>query len=370
MAMIMTSYLNAKAFPIKPEKSLEDFFINRFGKKLYSIFFKDYTEKLWGVPCSEIKPEWGAQRVKGLSISKVIANIFKKKLAGDQKGVETSLIEQFLYPKFGPGQMWGEVARIIKERGGEIFLNYEAVGINSNGNKITGVSVKNKLTGEIIKKAGDYFFSTMPVKDLIMSFFPKPPEQVLKTAAGLIYRDFITAGILLKKLKNETFGASVSDNWIYIQERDVKMGRLQIFNNWSPYMVKDLNNAWLGLEYFCTEGDDLWKKSEEEFLEFAVNELARIKFIEKEDILERVVFKVEKAYPAYFGSYDNFHVIRNFTDKFENLFLIGRNGMHKYNNQDHSMMTAMTAVENIINGKSSKTNIWDVNTEKDYHESK
>jgi len=380
IATIGISYVKIKLFPIKTEKSLEDFFINRFGKELFLTFFKDYTEKLWGFPCNKIKPEWGAQRVKGLSITKalihIIKNKFRKHSVDNQKKVETSLIEQFLYPKFGPGQMWSEVAKIIQEKGGKIFLNHEAVGINSKKNRLTEITIKNKISGKIIVDSGDYFFSTMPVKDLIRSFSPKPPKRVLETANGLIYRDFITVGLLLKKMKIEnktgtkTINNTVPDNWIYIQEREVKLGRLQIFNNWSPYMVKNINTVWVGLEYFCSEGDDLWNRSEKDFLNFAIDELASIDIIEKKDILDKTVIKIKKAYPAYFGSYDDFSIIREFVDKFENLFLIGRNGMHRYNNQDHSMLTAMKAVENIINNTTSKSNIWNINTEKKYNERK
>jgi len=374
------SYIRIRLFPIKEEKSLEDFFINRFGNELYMTFFKDYTEKVWGVPCNMIKPEWGAQRIKGLSITKAILHalktIFSKSSSISQKDVETSLIEQFLYPKYGPGQMWEETAKIVREKGGEIFLNHTIVGLNWQNNEINEVKVKDEKTGEVKIFKGDYFFSTMPVKELIQCMGDKVPEDVCTVAEGLMYRDFITVGLLLKKLKikNETKISShkniVPDNWIYIQERDVKLGRLQIFNNWSPYMVKDPSNIWIGLEYFCNVGDKLWKMSDKEFSYFAIDELAKINIINKEDVIDNTVIKLKNTYPAYFGSYDKFDVIRNFTDKMENLFLIGRNGMHRYNNQDHSMLTAITAVENIINGVKSKDNIWAVNIEMEYHEEK
>jgi protoporphyrinogen oxidase len=380
MFKIVFSYLKVKVLPKKEEKSLEDFFINRFGKELYLTFFKDYTEKVWGVPCVEIAPEWGAQRIKGLSISKAllhfIKQIFSSKSSIEQKNIETSLIQQFLYPKLGPGQMWEEVAKIVKEQGAKVYLNNKVVGLKLANNKITEVKIKNIITGEIKIQTGDYFFSTMPVKELIESLEPPAPAEILTLAKGLMYRDFITVGLLLKKLKiqNETnIKASYSivpDNWIYIQEPDVKIGRLQIFNNWSPYLVKDPNTVWIGLEYFCNEGDELWNKTDLEFIRFAIDELTKIGIIEKENVLDSTIVRVKKAYPAYFGTYDKFDVIKKFTDAIENLFLIGRNGMHKYNNQDHSMLTAMVAVENIINGVKTKDNIWSVNTEQDYHESK
>ncbi|MDO9465005.1 MAG: NAD(P)/FAD-dependent oxidoreductase [bacterium] len=365
------SYIKTRFSPIKNEGSLEDFFINRFGKELYLTFFKDYTEKVWGIPCNRIRPEWGRQRIKGLSISKALLHAVKK-----QKNTETSLIGQFLYPKFGPGQMWEQVARIIKEKGGEIYLKHKVIGLNHHDNEIVEAALKEKTTNELITKTADYFFSTMPVRDLIQSLQNDVPREIQQVAQGLMYRDFITVGLLLRKLKIKnktrikTINNIVPDNWIYIQERDVKLGRIQIFNNWSPYMVKDENTVWIGLEYFCNEGDELWNKTDENFAKFAIDELAKIDIIEKEDVLDKVVIRMSKTYPAYFGTYDQFYVIKNFTDKFENLFLIGRNGMHRYNNQDHSMLTAMAAVENIINNIKSKHNIWAVNTEDEYHEDK
>lgn len=374
------SYIKIQLFPIKEEKSLEDFFINRFGKELYLTFFKDYTEKVWGVPCDRIKPEWGAQRIKGLSVTKAIlhaiTSIVSKDSSIEQESTETSLIERFIYPKFGPGQMWEEVARIIMEKGGEIYLRHRAAGFKQRGGKIIEIEVKDENTGNIKTKKGDYFFSTMPVKDLIKALGKSVPPEVQQVAQGLLYRDFITVGLLLKKLKikNETDIKTVNnivpDNWIYIQERDVKLARLQIFNNWSPYMVKEQDTVWIGLEYICNEGDELWGKSDDDFVKFAVDELSKIGIITKEDVLDSTVIRMPKTYPAYFGSYDQFHLIRDYLDKFENLFLIGRNGMHRYNNQDHSMLTAMTAVENIINNIASKNNIWNINIEKDYHEEK
>ncbi|MBC8415842.1 MAG: NAD(P)/FAD-dependent oxidoreductase [Candidatus Cloacimonetes bacterium] len=377
---IAWSYLTIRLFPIKKEKNLEDFFTNRFGKELYLTFFKDYTEKVWGVPCSNIKPEWGAQRIKGLSITKAIIhalkNIFSKDESLDQKKTQTSLIEQFLYPKYGPGQLWEKVAELISEKGGEVNLNQKVIGIEIDENRITGVTIRNEKTGNEFKMKGDYFFSCMPVKELIEEMDKNVPKEVRKISEGLIYRDFVTVGLLLKKMKikNETklktMNNIVPDNWIYIQERDVKVGRLQIFNNWSPYMVKDDSNVWIGLEYFCNEGDELWSMADKDLAEFAIDEFCKIDLIEKEDVLDSVVIRMPKTYPAYFGSYDKFYKIREFTDKFENLFLIGRNGMHRYNNQDHSMLTAMMAVENIVNNIKTKDNIWEVNTEKDYHEEK
>lgn len=372
------SYIKAQVFPIAKEKSLEDFFINRFGKELYLLFFNDYTKKVWGVPCNQIKPEWGAQRIKGLTIGTAlihgIKNIVRKEHSIAQKNTETSLIEQFIYPKLGPGQLWEEVARKIKKQGGEIRMQNQVVGLNISETMVSEICVRDIATNAKTMHNCDYILSTMPVKDLISAMIQKVPQIVQEVAQGLVYRDFITVGVLLKKMKikNETsiptINNIVPDNWIYIQERDVKLGRLQIFNNWSPYMVKDPDTVWIGLEYFCDIGDELWRMSDKEFTRFAIDELIKIDIINREDVLDSTVIRMPKTYPAYFGTYNDFHVIRDFTDKIDNLFLIGRNGMHKYNNADHSMLTAMAAVENIMTNSTSKKNIWDINAEEEYHE--
>ncbi len=377
---IFFSYLRVRLAPIKHEKSLEDFLINRFGRELYATFFKDYTEKVWGVPCHMIKPEWGAQRIKGLSITKAVVHamksIWKKDRSIDQKTTETSLIEQFMYPKYGPGQMWEQTAKLVREKGAPIHLQHKVVSIRTEANRIVEIAAEHQGSKERISFGGDYFFSTMPVKDLVAAMGSAAPSSVQKVAGGLVYRDFMTVGLLLKKLaiKNETKFNTVNnivpDNWIYIQEPDVKICRLQVFNNWSPYMAKDPNTVWLGLEYLCNEGDALWNQPDEEFSRFAAEELVKIKIIEKSDILDSVVIRMPKAYPAYFGTYEHFSEVRRFLDGFENLFLIGRNGMHRYNNQDHSMFTAMAAVDNIVAGIKTKDNIWSVNVEKEYHEEK
>lgn len=381
IAKIGISFVWINLKPIKDEKNLEDFLINRFGTELYNTFFKDYTEKVWGVPCEEIPADWGSQRIKGLSITKTLIHAVKTIFASDksidQKNTETSLIEQFLYPKLGPGQLWEEVARLVKKNGGEIHIQHEAVGIEATSKSIKLLTVRNHSNGEEITHECDYLFSTMPIKDLIGRMTPtEVPDKVKNIANGLVYRDFITVGLLLKKLqitndtKNKTLNNIVPDNWIYIQESDVKIGRLQIFNNWSPYMVADRDNVWIGLEYFCQEGDELWSKPDLKFIEFAIDELEKIDIISKKDVIDSTILRVPKTYPAYFGTYDQFDELRAFTDGLENLFMIGRNGMHRYNNADHSMLTAMVAVENIQQGITTKRNIWEVNTEQEYHESK
>ena len=374
------SYMRSALLPQREEKSLEDFIINRFGKQLYLTFFKSYTEKVWGVPCHKISAEWGAQRIKGLSLKGVVMHFLKKtfgrKPSGDiaQKQTETSLIEKFLYPKFGPGQLWEHAADLVRTAGGEIHFGIQIDRINVDSKKIVSVEGVNEA-GERVTFAGDYFLSTMPVRDLVRAISATSPAQVpadvSEVSEGLMYRDFITVGLLASRLAvKEKDGSPLKDNWIYIQEPDVVVGRLQIFNNWSPYLVGAPDKVWIGLEYFCNDTDDLWKLSDEEMSRFAIAEIAKIGILKAEDVEDSHVVRVPKTYPAYFGSYDRFDTIRNFTDSFENLFLVGRNGMHKYNNQDHSMLTAMTAVENILNDVTTKGNIWAINTEMEYHEEK
>jgi len=371
------SYAWRALFPLKQVQNLEQFFINRFGKELYLTFFKSYTEKVWGVPCNEIDAAWGEQRIKKLSVSKTLLHALKKlgqrKSDVAQKATETSLIERFLYPKFGPGQMWEEVARKVIELGGEIHTEISAEGFHTEDGRIRSVIARGK-DGELREFAGDFFFSTMPVQELVRALDCKVPDEVRGISDGLQYRDFITVGLLLEDLKIKESSAEgqklVSDNWIYIQEPDVLAGRLQIFNNWSPFMVADRNKAWIGVEYFCYEGDQLWNRSDKEMAQLACEELHKIGIIEISAVLDNTVLRMPKSYPAYFGTYARFSRVQEFLDGFSNLYLVGRNGMHKYNNQDHSMLTAMTAVDNIIEGRTDKSNIWAVNTETEYHEAK
>jgi protoporphyrinogen oxidase len=376
-AKVGLSYMKASLFPIKPEKSLDEFLTNRFGKELYLTFFKSYTEKVWGVPCSQITSAWGAQRIKGLSLWRAVRHFFQSSFSAvdiRQKNTETSLIERFLYPKLGPGQMWEYVAKHIDEMGGKIVMDVDVVKINVSENAVKSIEVKDTTTGEHRTYEGDYFFSTMAIKDLIQAMDPKPGPEITQISDGLLYRDFITVGLLVNKLKiseqTKTGTQLVSDNWIYIQEPDVKLGRLQIFNNWSPYMIVDPTKVWLGLEYFCNDSEEFWSWDDAKLVQFATKELEHIGIIDASDVLDATVIKMPKTYPGYFGTYERFDELQHFMDRFENLFLVGRNGMHKYNNQDHSMLTAMTAVENIANGVKTKENIWSINTELDYHEEK
>ncbi|MHB1021253.1 MAG: NAD(P)/FAD-dependent oxidoreductase [Acidobacteriaceae bacterium] len=374
------SYIVSQLKQIKPEKSLEDFLINRFGRQLYLTFFKSYTEKVWGTPCDEISAEWGAQRIKGLSLTTAVMHFLKKafqrnaaqKDSGDisQKGTETSLIEQFLYPKFGPGQLWEHVADLIQQKGGEIRMGWRVDKIHFDGKRVISVEAVNEH-GERQTIHGDYFFSTMPIRELVNAMDTEVPAAVREVSDGLQYRDFITVGLLADKLSvKEPNGGLLKDTWIYIQEPDVLLGRLQIFNNWSPYMLSDPDKVWIGLEYFCYDTDDLWKMPDDQLRDFAIKEVARIGILKAEDVTDGHVVRVPKTYPAYFGTYNRFDELRKFTDSFENLFLVGRNGMHKYNNQDHSMLTAMTAVDNIIAGNMDKASLWEINTEQEYHEEK
>ena len=374
-AAIGAGYLKARLFPRHPEVTLEDFLINRFGDKLYRTFFKDYTEKVWGVPCAQISADWGAQRIKGLSISKAIRHAllkpFRHSADAAQKGTETSLIERFLYPKLGPGQMWETVAQRVVDAGGTLHLRHRVVGIHRKGWHIEAVDVRDEGSGEVRRLACDYLISTMPVKELTQLLRPDD-SHVLGIAAALPYRDFITAGLLVKRMRGSSRDCADNgmppDNWIYVQEPDVKLGRLQIFNNWSPALVADPTTIWLGLEYFCAEGDELWGMRDGTFLDFASRELAKIGLIELPSVLDGVVVRVPKAYPAYFGAYSEIGHVRACLDHFTNLFPVGRNGMHRYNNQDHSMLAAKAAVDCIIAGSSDKSSLWSVNAEDEYHE--
>ncbi|MBT4120348.1 MAG: NAD(P)/FAD-dependent oxidoreductase [Candidatus Peribacter sp.] len=381
--LIGFSYIKAQLFKRKDETYLDAFMINRFGMRLYKTFFEDYTKKVWGVPCSEIKADWGAQRIKGLSLRRAVAHAVKDLLSSDfskqQEERETSLITRFFYPKFGPGQMWETVTRQVTQCGGQVHMNKRVESVKwkeeSGKRKVTSVVIKDVQSGDTEEIACDYFFSTMPVKHLVAGMQPAAEESVQEVAKGLIYRDFMTVGLLLNKLHVEEKGkkpsTEVPDNWIYVQDRGVKVGRIQIFNNWSPYMVCDhTKNVWIGLEYFVDEGDELWEKKDEDMIAQGVAEMKEIGFIDPADVQDACVLRMQKAYPAYFGTYDKLDTIRDWSLTIPNLFLIGRNGMHRYNNQDHSMLTAMTAVDNIVAGETDNQNIWEVNAERVYHEEK
>ena len=369
------SYLKSAIFKRK-EKSLEDFYINRFGKKLYSMFFENYTENLWGRHPSQISPEWGAQRVKGLSIKAILKDIFGKLFHKKNRKVETSLIEEFSYPKLGPGQLWELTASEVEKKGGVIIKKAKVTKIHKDKNNLlTGVSY---LKGDKeVELKGDYVISSMPIKDLVEGM-NDVPSKYIKIATGLPYRDYMTVGVLINKLnlvnktKIKTIGNIVPDDWVYVHDKSVKMGRFQIYNNWSPYLVKDIDNTvWMGLEYFCNEGDEMWSMSDKAFAKMGVKEMIKMNLIDSEkNVIDTHVERVKKAYPAYFDTYENIDDLRKYLDKITNLFCVGRNGQHRYNNLDHSMCTSFEAVKNIISGTTDKSNIWNVNTEKEYHETK
>ena len=362
-------------FHKRKENSLEDFYINRFGKPLYQLFFESYTEKLWGVHPSKLSADWGAQRVKGLSLFKAFISAITKPFKKKNKKVETSLISQFEYPKLGPGQLYTLLAELLVKKGVKIICGAEVNRIElDENNNVNKVICKNGNSYE-----ADYFVSSMPIKDLFIALGEdKVNKEAYNTAVNLPYRDFITVGLLLDKLKIKnktkipTLNDIVPDTWIYVQERDVTMGRIQLFNNWSPYMVKDpLHTVWMGLEYFCSEGDKMWEQDDESFINMAIEEMIKMGIIEsKDNVLDATRLRVKKAYPAYFGSYEHFDLIRKELDNISNLYCVGRNGQHRYNNMDHSMLTGLLAADYIKENRTDKDALWEVNTEKEYHEEK
>jgi len=369
------SYLTAMAHK-KQEKSLEDFYINRFGKKLYSMFFEHYTENLWGRHPSKIDPSWGAQRVKGVSIMVVLKDALDKQFGRKSDHVETSLIEEFSYPKLGPGQLWDVTAEEIRKLGGTILTNARVTGVRKNADNVLTAVVYEK-DGQQLEMEGDVVISSMPIKDLVagMNDVPADPARI---AAGLPYRDYMTVGVLIdhlnleNKTKMKTVGNIVPDNWVYVHDRSVQMGRFQIYNNWSPYLVRNLEHTvWMGLEYFCNEGDQLWSMSDDEFAHLGIREMIKLNLIDGiENVLDTHVERVRKAYPAYFDTYDEMDTLRAYLDTIPNLYCVGRNGQHRYNNIDHSMCTSFETVKNIISGITDHSNIWSVNTEQEYHEEK
>lgn len=391
------SYLYSMVHKL-PEDNLENFYINRFGRKLYSMFFEGYTAKVWGRPPKEISADWGAQRVKGLDVVAVLKNAFLKLMPKkrDNSQVETSLIEEFWYPKLGPGQLWETVEQQCVDQGATVITDAKVTEIVREHGTISAVRYVD-AKGKSTELKADEFISSMPLKDLLNAMDAAPvddraaksgkagaakavPKDMVTVANGLPYRDFITIGLLVKRLRITnttdipTLGNPpiVPDCWIYVQDPGYKVGRVQLFNNWSPYLVKDVDNTvWVGLEYFCQEGDEFWKMNDEEATAFAIKELTRMRLINgPQDVLDSHRELVKKAYPAYFDTYDRMPELAEYLDSFGNLYCVGRNGQHRYNNQDHSMASAIEAVGNIKDGKTSKRNVWSVNTEQSYHEKK
>ena len=361
------SYVWSRIDPRKPEASLEDFLVNRFGQKLYRQFFKEYTEKVWGVPCNEISAAWGAQRIKSLSVTKAIAHALKKMLGLGEKAEQTSLIESFLYPKYGPGQMWETAARRFQERGGRLLTRSKVERIDIRDGRVQGVTHRD-ADGAEHALACTHLVSTMPIKDLVQASDAAWPQAIRDIASRLSYRDFITVGLLYPR---SAIPRQLDDNWIYIQEPGVNVGRVQVFNNWSPYMVADPATLWMGLEFFCKEGDALWDMDDEALKALGHREMVQIGLVRADAPLDAVVLRVPKAYPGYFGeAYARFGELQAALDAIPNLFLVGRNGMHRYNNQDHSMLTAKEAARQIASGETDKAAIWNINVDDEYHEEK
>ena len=364
------SYMASAANPIQPEKTLEDFFINRFGRQLYLQFFKDYTEKVWGVPCRDISADWGAQRIKSLSIGSAAKQALKKIATGKTDTQHTSLIESFLYPKHGPGQMWEAAAAEFERRGGRLLRGWTVDEIHRQERRVERV-VARDAQGQRQGFDASAVVSTMPIRELAQALRPAPDAPTLSIASGLEYRDFITVGLLYRRMSPKVAGKArhVSDNWIYIQEPGVKVGRVQVFNNWSPYMVADPDTVWLGLEFFARDDDDLWGMNDEALKHLAVREMQQLGLADEAELLDATVLRQPKAYPGYFGAaFERFDELRSWLDGLDNLFLCGRNGMHRYNNQDHSMLSAKLAAHAIMNGGAGREAIWNVNIDDDYHE--
>jgi protoporphyrinogen oxidase len=359
--LILVSYIYSQVFPSKQEETFEDWVSNRFGKRLYETFFKTYTEKVWGIPCNEIRAEWAAQRIKGLSLITALKNALIKKKNNSNAGkkdVIKTLIDEFDYPKLGPGMMWQAVADITESNGSQVWLGAEVEGIIWSENRVEALEVKRNGQLELVQ--GTDFVSSMPIREAIQKFKPAVQRKVLDAADDLKYRDFLTIALIVKK--REIF----PDNWIYIHDLDVKVGRIQNFKNWSPHMVPDQDKTCLGLEYFCFEGDSLWTKPDQELIELGKRELEVLGLINSSDVEDGKVVRMPKAYPIYDSTYqESLGVVREFLDKVENFQTVGRNGMHRYNNQDHSMLTAMLATENILG---ANHDLWKVNEDQEYHE--
>ncbi len=356
--MMVGSYARAQLFPVKNEQSFEDWICNRFGKRLYHTFFKTYTEKVWGIPCNEISADWAAQRIKGLSLISTIKNALLSAQPQNKSDVIKTLIDAFDYPEKGPGQMWEMVAESIQENGSSLKMKSGVEKIVWQKGRVTALEIE--VDGKTETVSGTHFISSMPMQELVRKMDPPPPAEVREAADKLGYRDFLTVSLVINKA--DLF----SDNWIYIHDPDVKVGRIQNFKNWSPQMVPDPNMTCLGLEYFCFEGDGLWTMSDEDLVALGAKELGILGLVDPNDVTDGAVVRMPKAYPVYDGVYaEAVDTIRDFLEGLGNMYLVGRNGMHKYNNQDHSMLTAMLSVKNILG---AKYDVWGVNVDNEYHE--
>lgn len=356
---VVLSFLYAQVFPSVEERNFEQWVSNRFGRRLFEIFFKTYTEKVWGMDCKEIGADWAAQRIKDLDLAKALKQAFLRPAASGKGAVSTSLIEQFLYPRRGPGMLWERCSEKLAAKGYATHLSTEVVSIRLEGKKVVGVVVRDPVTGER-EETGRHFVSTLALRDLLNRMEPAPPAEVLNAANRLRYRDFLTVALAIGK--RDLF----PDNWIYIHSPDVRVGRIQNFGNWSPEMLPDPETSSLGLEYFVQEGDDLWSATDSDLIALAAAECEQLGFIQSRDVIDGAVVRMPKAYPVYDSDYNEaLGTVRAWLDELENFTSIGRNGQHRYNNQDHSMVTALNAVRNLAG---ADLDIWDVNVDEEYHE--
>ncbi|UNU26534.1 NAD(P)/FAD-dependent oxidoreductase [Microcoleus vaginatus] len=350
--LIILSYVKVRIWPLTEEKTFEQWVINRFGERLYKTFFKTYTEKVWGIPCSEIQADWAAQRIKGLSLTTAIINALFG--SNDTK----TLIKEFDYPALGPGMMWEKFAEAVENKDGKVYLDTKVISFEREGNKIKSITAEQN--GEVVQYSADNFITSMPISALVARLKPQPPEEVLHAARSLKYRDFLIVSLIVNR--KDLF----PDNWIYIHSPEVKVGRIQNFKNWSAALVPDASKSCLGMEYFCSVGDEVWEMSDAQLIELATRELVGLGLATTAEVEDGVVIRQPKAYPVYDGEYrGHLQVLEGFVKGIENLQTIGRNGMHRYNNQDHSMLTGMLAVRNILG---EKHDLWDVNTERSYYE--
>jgi len=357
--LCVLSYVKSRMAPISPEKSFQDWVTNRFGRRLFQIFFKTYTEKVWGMPCYQISADWAAQRIKGLSLlNAIIHAIIPQKKKPGAKVVKT-LIDKFQYPKLGPGQMWEKTRDDIVREGGEIHMGENVVKITREGNRAISVTSINSQ-GMERTFAADEFIVSMPLRETILAVEPPFPADILQAARNLQYRDFLTVALMVKQDK------LFPDNWIYVHDPSVKLGRIQNFNNWSPFLVPTPNVTCLGLEYFCFEGDELWAMSDADLIELGKREVCQLGLVKSDSVFDGCVVRMPKSYPIYGPTYQkDVESIRQQISEMENLQVVGRNGMHKYNNMDHSMMTALVAAQRL---SGSTLDPWKVNTDAEYHE--
>mgnify|MGYP001367910496 CR=1 FL=1 len=357
--LIGLSYIKSKFFHIQDEKTFEQWVSNRFGYRLYSIFFKTYTEKVWGIPCHEISADWAAQRIKNLSLKQAVRNALFGAKQGMDGSTLTSLIEQFHYPRFGPGLMWERCRGLIEGQGSQTIQGVKVERVRHRHGLVDCVQGRG-AAGEALEYDGRHFVSTMPLRELVQALDPLPPDDVLKAAQALRYRDYLTVVLVIDR------ESVFPDNWLYVHSPEVKLGRIQNYKNWSPYMVPDSSRTSLGLEYFLWDTDDMWTWSDERLIELGIRECAQIGLIDPREVKDGTVVRMEKAYPVYDQTYQgSVDTIRRYLETFSNLQTIGRNGLHRYNNQDHSMLTGVYAAGNILG---DKRDVWSVNTEKEYHE--